>query len=607
MRVCELDVERFLGFKSLKLEIDTAIQLVAGPNNAGKSSAIRLLEAFFADPTGESLRGLLPRNAYYRDLGARTLSSIQVWFTDLTEDERTAFAPILRRDNRFWIKVRCSRGGAVSYETSQRVTADDARRLYLEVLNRFHFVKIPSVRVAGDVDSNEPESLARLLDTLEAILIRTGSSRSTGLQQQFRDQMEPLETLVRETLDQSAAAIVADLPFQESEVRFKLPEPRAALRGMLESALIESGSDAPVAVSERGTGFQSALVLGILRYVASKEAQTGANLMFAIEEPEAFLHPQTQRAMAKIIGDIADDAQVLVTTHSSVLVDSFDISRIARLPLQSGGTTYERRKPVLDPTDAGRLSRYCSATNSELVFANAVVFVEGEGDYSVLERLLSRACAAPGGHYALGVTVIEAGGVGKIQYLVQLANVFGIRSYVIVDGDAVRTAGSGKREVLNILAARHPQPSKAERDSIMQQADQVSTTASQALANQKRLNQLLSPFDVFVLSSDLEGLFLDALGVAGVVDALGPGRDGSIDASFASTLSTAPDAYEQLASWMGSRGWNSNRKKSGKLEPHLAPYLLDDCLALGDPLPAALQPLVAWLEQIIASVRLAPV
>ncbi len=69
------------------------------------------------------------------------------------------------------------------------------------------------------------------MDTLEAILIRTGSSRSTGLQQQFRDQMEPLETLVRETLDQSAAAIVADLPFQESEVRFKLPEPRAALRG----------------------------------------------------------------------------------------------------------------------------------------------------------------------------------------------------------------------------------------------------------------------------------------------------------------------------------------------------------------------------------------
>ncbi|NYI43800.1 putative ATP-dependent endonuclease of OLD family [Nocardioides aromaticivorans] len=329
--------------------------------------------------------------------------------------------------------------------------------------------------------------------------------------------------------------------------------------------------------------------------------------MFAIEEPEAFLHPQTQRAMAKIIGDIADDAQVLVTTHSSVLVDSFDISRIARLPLQSGGTTYERSKPVLDPTDAGRLSRYCSAANSELVFANAVVFVEGEGDYSVVERLLSRACAAPGGHYALGVTVIEAGGVGKIQYLVQLANVFGIRSYVIVDGDAVRTAGSGKREVLNILASRHQQPSKAERDSIMQQADQASTTASQAFANQKKLNHLLSPFDVFVLSSDLEGLFLDALGVAGVVAALGPGRDGSIDASFASTLSTAPDAYEQLASWMGSRGWNSNRKKSGKLEPHLAPYLLDDCLALGDPLPMALQPLVTWLEQIIASVRHAPV
>ena len=197
---------------------------------------------------------------------------------------------------------------------------------------------------------------------------------------------------------------------------------------MLEAASIESHEEVTVPVAQRGTGFQSALVLGILRYVAQQEAQNAGTVVFAIEEPEAFLHPQTQRAMARIMRQIADDAQVLVTTHSSVIVDSFDITRIARLPLQAGGTHYSWRRPDLDDVTEGQLSRYCSAANSELVFANAVIFVEGEGDHSVVELLLSRICQSPGGHYARGVTVIEAAGLGKIKHLVALAEMFGVRS-----------------------------------------------------------------------------------------------------------------------------------------------------------------------------------
>jgi putative ATP-dependent endonuclease of OLD family len=48
---------------------------------------------------------------------------------------------------------------------------------------------------------------------------------------------------------------------------------------MLEAAVIESQGDVDVPVAQRGTGFQSALVLGILRYVASREAQAGGNVL----------------------------------------------------------------------------------------------------------------------------------------------------------------------------------------------------------------------------------------------------------------------------------------------------------------------------------------
>lgn len=606
MRVTHVEIERFLGFKRLSIDLDRDLQLIAGPNNAGKSSLVRLIEVFFSNPSGEDLMELLPLHPYYSALGARTLSSIQLWFTGFSSEERTAFDPIIRGDDRMSITLRCSRSGSVSYRASRKATAEESQAYYEAVVERFHFVKIPSVRVGGAGDRDEPESLERLLDTLEAILIRTGTSRSTTLQQDFANRMTQVEDLVGEVLNESAEAIRADLPFQEQQVTFKLPDARYALRGMLEAAVIESQGDVDVPVASRGTGFQSALVLGILRYVAGREAQAGGNVLFAVEEPEAFLHPQTQRAMAKIIRAISGDAQVLVTTHSSVLVDSFDLRRIARIPLQRGGTEHDWRRPDLEPADEGRLSRYCSAANSELVFANAVVFVEGEGDHAVVEKLLARACDAPGGHYALGVTVIEATGLGKIKYLVALAELFGVRSYVLADIDGVRKRG-GQRVLVTILGERSSPIDEGTKDALIAEADQSSASLDEALQRQAALNALLDNLDAFVLSSDLEGLLLDSFGVNDLVEALGPDGEDEIDANFASDLGTAADGYEQLASWLGSKGWNSDRKTSGKMAPHLAPVLLDRWFDEHSAPAPPMQPLVKWLDEVLAAASPTPV
>ena len=72
-----------------------------------------------------------------------------------------------------------------------------------------------------------------------------------------------------------------------------------------------------------------------------------------------------------------------------------------------------------------------------------------------------------GGHYAMGIAVIQASGIETIKHLVGLAQYFGVRAYVITDKDGVhKPGGQGKRVLLEILKARDPAPSQSELQAL---------------------------------------------------------------------------------------------------------------------------------------------
>lgn len=605
MHIDRVDVERFLGFERLSVEVDPQLQLIAGPNNAGKSSLLRVLQTFFADPSRADLQRLKPLNEYYINGGPRMMSSIQIQFGGLTAAEADFFSDAVLRDGTFTLKIACTRGGKISYHASRK--SPHARALYERVLESFSFVKIPSVRVSETGQGENDQSLVRLYETLEGVLVRSGGARKTQLQKAFEEAMAPVEKLVHGVLSDSVAAVASELPFRERDLGIKLPDSRHALRGMLQEAVITSNDDIEVAIAERGTGFQSAMVLGVLRYVASRSSQTTGKVVFVIEEPEAFLHPQTQRAMAKILKDISSDAQLLVTTHSPVLVDSFSVRRIVRLPLSPSGMRYTAKRQELSDAEEGRLTRYCDATNSELVFANAVILVEGHGDKLLVDHLLERITGGAGGHYAMGIAVLEASGIDTITHLVSLAQLFGVRAYVITDKDGVHKAGgNGKRKLLEILKVKDPKPSPAEFRQLYDLADNDVMTLTTALAQQHELNAKLKAWDAFVLASDLEGLLLDAVGQKGLAELLGPDGEKQIDKATADRFAQGTQGKEDMASWLGSKGWNSKRKTSAKAKPHLPSAVLRKYLRSRSALPRAVSPLDGWLQDIVSEHERSP-
>lgn len=190
----------------------------------------------------------------------------------------------------------------------------------------------------------------------------------------------------------------------------------------------------------------------------------------------------------------------------------------------------------------------------------------------------------------------------------RLAQYFGVRAYVITDKDGVHNAGEkGPRALLEILKARNTAPSQVALNAVRTLADTPVSTLKAAIDQQAALNEKLGQWDAFVLASDLEGLLLDTIGQKKLAEMLGPIGEGEVDQATANRFATGSSGSEELAAWLGSKGWNSTGKKSGKAKPHLPSVLLRAHLADRKTVPKAVKPLDIWLRAIAADHRRSPV
>lgn len=82
------------------------------------------------------------------------------------------------------------------------------------------------------------------------------------------------------------------------------------------------GQNFDVPISHKGTGFKRLLMVAYFEYLASKKSIS--NQIFAIEEPETYLHPSAQEDLLSSIIRISENSQFFLTTHSPVFAGATD-------------------------------------------------------------------------------------------------------------------------------------------------------------------------------------------------------------------------------------------------------------------------------------------
>ncbi|MCH6255588.1 ATP-dependent endonuclease [Puniceicoccaceae bacterium K14] len=215
------------------------------------------------------------------------------------------------------------------------------------------------------------------------------------------------------------------------------------------------------AIENKGHGLQRAVIFTILRRYAEFMAEDGdkdshRSIFLAVEEPELYMHPLAQRTIRSVFKALADQsAQVMYSTHSSLLVDVSYFDEVIRLETEIGSngdrssTAYQlsvqeliddvvSRNPNLKEKISEQSIRdlYSHAYNprrSEGFFATKIILVEGATEeYS----LPIYANAIEGLNLdSQGISVVECGGKGPMDRLYRIFNELRIPCYLLFDYD----------------------------------------------------------------------------------------------------------------------------------------------------------------------------
>lgn len=175
--------------------------------------------------------------------------------------------------------------------------------------------------------------------------------------------------------------------------------------------------------------------------------------LLCIEEPEAHLHPQLQRAVFnKLFKSGSINQGLIVTSHSPTLAAIAPLRQIVNLRAEHNQSqAYSLADLPVSPDELDDIERYLIATRSELLFAKAVIFVEGDAE----ETLLPGFAQALGFDLdKLGITVCNIAGVNFIPY-VKLAASLGLHFSIITDWDPLdgTKPALGRTRSLSIYSA----------------------------------------------------------------------------------------------------------------------------------------------------------
>src|SRR5258708_784314 len=417
MRATKILVRHFRSIREISLDLQS-LTVLCGPNSCGKSNIFRALCLAFSENV---TRADADENLPHALLGpGGPLLSIYV---DIAFDQVPAevqgivgvASPIL--DYSF----RLFRSGTVTRKLGGVTLTDDQFKALRE---KFQPLYVPPIRdlAAG--------GLAPLQALMKTALNKAKGPNTIG--QARRALRNAVTTKAQPLLDRQQQIAKSFLGATSLEIRSEEVGVNA-LAEQLSLVVRRAGDEVPLA--EVGTGHQSAVIMALYRALGQS---IQGEVLFLFEQPDNHLHTTTIRAIANDLLELSKSSQVLISTHSPILIGISGVAGLVPLSLSDARETERRQLHVPAAWDDREIRRkldHFGLRLTEPLFASKVIVVEGPTDRAFFEALYEHVVGHPAD--ADNILVIAVGGKGSIPDLVEVLNALSANWRLVVDSDAV--------------------------------------------------------------------------------------------------------------------------------------------------------------------------
>lgn len=412
--------------------------VLVGPNNEGKSNILRAI--------GIALK-MLARPMAFRGTRSRRLRSDELdmsynWERDfplglreakptgrseftlefeLTDDESREFRIRTAVNLNTNLKLKLSFGkddailDVVLSGKAKKKFVDSLRNDVAKfVSEKVDIQYVPAIRTSAMAEQVVEEMLARELEKLEE------DDGFVELLKKLEDAQKPILDSLGKELTETVSGFINEV----AAVTIRTTsEYRQALRRSLE-VFVDDGTD--TALSLKGDGIKSLTAIALLQRI-SRSSSASRSLILAIEEPESHLHPRAVHALRRVIVGMSNTNQVILTTHSPVLVDRSTPSR--NIVVKNGRAT--PAKQIQDVRHALGVE-----VSDNLSSASLVLLVEGQDDAIVLQSWLSEISADLRAHLSSGGLAIDTlNGASNLKYKASLHKAHVCAVHAFLDND----------------------------------------------------------------------------------------------------------------------------------------------------------------------------
>jgi len=463
--------------------------LLVGPNNAGKSTVIDAIRAFY-EKDGFKFRK-------ESDAPLASPADEESWIEcefDLTDqefdslkDEYKAPGKRLRVRKYFQTSEKTHDGKPASgwifgYKRDGTLSKEPFYGAKNVQSGKFgDLVYIPAIsKVDEHAKLSGPSSLRDLLADIMSDVVEAG--RAYG---EFSTSVSKFSAAIREERtrdDRSLAGLEEELngllkPWDtEFRLRFPPPSVNDIIKSMVSWELVDRSHGKPQSIDCYGSGFQRHFIYSLVqigaRYAGKKPAKKSKDFapslnLILFDEPEAFLHPPQQEILARSLIALAssENWQVVCATHSPYFVsrNAADIPAIIRLQRDAGVI----KKYQIDPAAWERIANanlvindiaekyphvkrllhqddlkpemevvkhflWLNPDRSSLFFANHVLLVEGPTEVALINRLIGDGKIE---NADCGLYVLDCLGKYNIHRFMNLLKGLGIAHSVVYDDD----------------------------------------------------------------------------------------------------------------------------------------------------------------------------